>query len=125
MIIICPHCSEVFETIPAPMQSNESKYDKALEIIEACLAHYRVTESEIIGKRRTKHLAACRHMAMYLIRKYCRYSHKDTAAFFFKDHTTTIHAEKRIENSLFTKGDLFDDLLKLEKVIKQPQLKVA
>jgi hypothetical protein len=48
-----------------------------------------------------------------------------TGGILKRDHTTVIHAEKRLNNCLFTKGDLYSDLLKIQAIIEQQPLKAA
>jgi chromosomal replication initiation ATPase DnaA len=115
----------VFETIPQTNQQKEMRYKKALEIIEVCKDYFNVTQTKLFSRSRKSEIASCRHMAMYLIRKYCRFSHMMTGGILKRDHTTVIHAEKRLNNCLYTKGDLYPDLLKIEAIIEQQPLKAA
>lgn len=120
MICICPNCKEVFETIPQSSEKQAARHKKALTIIELCRDNFDVTQSQLFGKRRMVEVVAARHSAMYLIRKYCRYSYDNIGKMFNRDHTTAIHAENRIKNSLYTKQDLYDDIKTLETQIEEP-----
>jgi chromosomal replication initiator protein len=119
MICICPNCKEVFETIPQSSETKETRYKKALTIIELCKDHFSVTRSGVLGKRRNIDVVAVRHAAMYLIRKYCRYSYLAIGNMFNRDHSTAIHADNRVKNAIFTQQDLYEDIIKLEAAIDQ------
>jgi chromosomal replication initiator protein len=126
MIAICPHCGEVFESIRPTQAKSQQRIDQAQSIITLCSDQLLVKRDDVLGHRRKKNETAARHLAMYLIRRYCAYSYKDTGKLFDRDHTVVIHAEKRVKNSIFTKADLFNDLVRLQIILDhEPHLKVA
>lgn len=115
MICVCPHCNHVFESAPTTQQVEPIK---PFEIIDMCRKYFGVSEILLKGRKRDRDLAACRHLAVYLIDKHCNYTKSNIARLLNRDHTTVIHAIKRVNNSLFTKMDLYDDLKYLEREIE-------
>ena len=68
-------------------------------IIKVCADHFGVTVKEVISGGRTKQLALARQVAMYVLRATLSLSLKEIGGLFGdKDHTTVMHAIKRVGN---------------------------
>jgi chromosomal replication initiator protein len=77
------------------------------DIIKAVANHYHVKQTAIKGKVRVKSLVTARHVAMYLMDLELNIPLVEIGRWFSnRDHTTVIHAKKKISNNL-----LKDDLL--------------
>ncbi len=61
------------------------------KIFSAIQNRYGVTKSELIGKKRTKEIAAARHLSVYVIREITEMSYPSIAKIFDRDYAT-IHA---------------------------------
>lgn len=60
--------------------------------------HFRVKTSDILGAKRTRSIAVPRRIAMYLSRELTNHSYPEIGVFFGnKDHSTVIHAVKKVE----------------------------
>ncbi|MCG3198016.1 MAG: Chromosomal replication initiator protein DnaA [bacterium] len=60
--------------------------------------HFRVKTSDILGSKRTRSIAVPRRIAMYLSRELTNHSYPEIGVFFGnKDHSTVIHAVKKVE----------------------------
>uniref|UniRef100_A0A7C3N7Q1 Chromosomal replication initiator protein DnaA n=1 Tax=candidate division WOR-3 bacterium TaxID=2052148 RepID=A0A7C3N7Q1_UNCW3 len=71
------------------------------EIKKIVADYYKISESQLVGKRRTSSLVIPRQVAAYLLKKYGNLSLKETASELGKkDHSTIIHAIKKIESEL-------------------------
>lgn len=69
------------------------------EIINTVAKYFKITTKQIRSKKRTKSIVVPRQIAIYLIRTYTDLSLKDIAAKVNrKDHSTVIHALKKIES---------------------------
>jgi chromosomal replication initiator protein len=67
-------------------------------IIKACAEHFGVTVKDITNGGRTKQLALARQVAMYVLRATLSLSLKEIGGLFGnKDHTTVMHAIKRVD----------------------------
>ncbi len=85
-------------------------------IIKACAEHFGVTVKEITNGGRTKQLALARQVAMYVLRATLSLSLKEIGALFGnKDHTTVMHAIRRV-GDLRTKDPAF--AARLDKLSK-------
>jgi chromosomal replication initiator protein len=85
-------------------------------IIKACAEHFGVTLKEITNGGRTKQLALARQVAMYVLRATMKLSLKEIGNLFGnKDHTTVMHAIKRV-GELKTEDPAFD--ARLDKLLK-------
>ncbi len=69
-----------------------------LRIINAVCLVYDVTYDQLRAPNRGKEeIADARHMAMYLMRRHTKMSLKGIAGLFRRDHTTVMHAQRRID----------------------------
>jgi chromosomal replication initiator protein len=86
-------------------------------IIKTCAEHFGVTVREITNGGRTKQLALARQVAMYVLRSTLSLSLKEIGGLFGnKDHTTVMHAVKRV-GDLRIKDPAFAS--RLEKLAKE------
>jgi chromosomal replication initiator protein len=70
-------------------------------------AYYRVTLADLKTKKRNKNVVLPRQVAMYLTRKLTTHSLPEIgAAFGGKDHTTVLHAYKKIEKDFMTNPEV-------------------
>ena len=81
----------------------------ANDIITKVCIYYNVSTDEIKGRKRFRNYVLARHMAMFLIRTRVKLKLKAVGMMFHRDHTTTMHAMKSIQNQLDT-----DDLIKAD-----------
>jgi chromosomal replication initiator protein len=87
-------------------------------IIKACADHFGVTLKDITSGGRTKQLALARQVAMYLLRSTLSLSLKEIGGLFGnKDHTTVMHAVRRVGNLRTTDPSFAARLDKLAKGI--------
>ncbi|MEE9591558.1 MAG: chromosomal replication initiator protein DnaA [Thermodesulfobacteriota bacterium] len=71
------------------------------DIQKAAASFFNIKVSDLKSKRRLKKIALPRHIAMYLAREYSKVSYPEIGASFGgKDHSTAIHAFKKIERDL-------------------------
>ncbi len=71
------------------------------EIQKAVVLHFNIKISDLKSKRRHKTIATPRQIAMYLARKYGKFSFPEIGdSFGGKDHSTAIHAVKKIEKAM-------------------------
>jgi chromosomal replication initiator protein len=78
------------------------KREITTEIIQQAVASkFNVSIGDLLGKRRTQNIALARHVAMYLCRKLTGRSYPEIGAVFGgRDHSTAIHACKKLEDCL-------------------------
>ena len=76
------------------------------EIQATVASFYRVTASELKSARRQYHIALARQVAMYICREITPFSYPVIAVHFGKrDHTTAMHACKKIEARIYCDAD--------------------
>ena len=81
------------------------------EIIRVCAAQFHVPEVEIVSHRRHKEAVRARQVAMYLAKKLTMNSLPQIARRIGgRDHTTAIHAVRKIEELLATDAELAKDV---------------
>lgn len=76
------------------------------KIFGAIQNRYGVTKSELIGKKRTKEIAAARHLSVYVIREITEMSYPSIAKIFDRDYAT-IHASFEQVSKKYDTDSLF------------------
>lgn len=84
------------------LTKDKSEKILSLEEIQKTVAQfYNIKQSDMKSKRRQQAIAMPRQMAMFVARKYGKFSFPEIGfSFGGKDHSTAIHACKKIENQL-------------------------
>ena len=74
---------------------------KPQEVIKTVANHYRIKQSAIKGKRRTKEVVAARHAAMFVLKKELNMPLEEIGKWFSgRDHTSVLHAVNKIEQEI-------------------------
>lgn len=82
-------------------QKQEKIYAKPLDIIKTISNQYHIKLMDIRGPKRSKPVATARHIAMYLIKHHLDMPFTEIGRYFGdRDHTSVMHAVKKIETSL-------------------------
>ncbi|AKM80995.1 MAG: chromosomal replication initiation protein [Candidatus Pacebacteria bacterium GW2011_GWF2_38_9] len=95
------------------VRQNQQKIIKAKpqDIIKTVANHYRMKQSAVRGKRRSKELVKARHIAMYLLRNELQISLEEIGQWFSgRDHSSVIHAVKKIEQDLIVDHGVQQDV---------------
>lgn len=88
-------------------------------ILRTVSEHYGVPVSDLTGRRRQRAIAGPRHVAMYLCRKATEHSLPEIGrAFGGRDHTTVMHAVKKIESALGTDNTMRSDVDAIEASLR-------
>jgi len=88
-------------------------------IQETVSEHFNLSSGDLESKRRTKAIAEPRQVAMYLSRKYTNASYADIGdQFGGRDHSTVIHAEKKIDKACEEQTELGDQVRRLESQLR-------
>lgn len=89
------------------------------EIMKAVAKFYQVSLADIRSERKNRQLALPRQLAMYLCRKYSHLSLPDIGQLFGgKNHTTVLHAIRKISKASSTDPLLKDSMSKLESSLR-------
>lgn len=100
-----------------PRDANTVTLDKIVDVVAK---HFRVKVSELLGHKRTRTLTVPRQVAMYIARQLTDHSYPEIAAYFGnRDHSTVIHACRRIESEMETNNDM---RLKINALMAQLRL---
>ena len=82
------------------------------KIFGAVYKKYNIKKEEIIGSRRTKEVAAARHIAIYLVRTVTEMSLPNIGKIFNRDHSTVMSSvetvEKRLRNDALLNVEIHD-----------------
>jgi chromosomal replication initiator protein len=91
------------------------------ELIQQQVAdYYGIDLDTLLSKDRTQTIATARQVAMYLSRELTSLSYPIIGnAFGGRDHTTVIHAERKIKKLLSERRDLYDQVTELTNSIRQ------
>jgi chromosomal replication initiator protein len=81
-------------------------------------AHYQLRVTDLLSKRRTRNIARPRQMAMFLAKSLTQHSLPEIGeAFGGRDHTTVLHACRKIDSLCETDARLREDQAKLLRVL--------
>lgn len=69
-------------------------------IVAKVCQSYAITKEEIFGKSRIQNVAEARQVAMYFFKSKLEFSYPAISKFFKRDHTTAMHAFKKIETRI-------------------------
>lgn len=111
--------SLIKELLQNQFKGQEAKKKTTVESIQQIVAeYYRLSSEELKSPRRHKGLSYPRHVAMYLCKKHLNLSFPEIGRRFGgKDHTTVLHAVRKIESLLEIDANLQSDVAILEKTI--------
>jgi chromosomal replication initiator protein len=95
----------------------------AAEIIEQVADYFRLSEDDLLSRSRKQAVAQARQIAMYLCRELTdeSYSHIGTR-FGGRDHSTVIHAYRKIDEKLESDTGLREDVSSLESRLRNRSL---
>ena len=95
----------------------------AAEIIEQVADYFRLSEDDLLSRSRKQAVAQARQIAMYLCRELTdeSYSHIGTR-FGGRDHSTVIHAYRKIDEKLESNTSLREDVSSLESRLRNQSL---
>jgi len=93
----------------------------SMEMVQKSVAgYYKISLAELRNRSRTKNIVLPRQIAMYLARRLTNLSLPEIGnAFGGKDHTTVMHACKKIERELQQQVDIKDTVEQLSTSLKQ------
>jgi chromosomal replication initiator protein len=84
---------------------------KPQDVIKTVANHYRIKQSALKGKRRTKEIVNARHSAMFLLRKELNMPLEEIGKWFSgRDHTSVLHAINKIEKEISEEGLMKQDI---------------
>lgn len=88
------------------------------EIIKTVANHYRLKQTALKGKRRVKSLVIARHIAMYLLKSELNLPLAEIGRWFSgRDHTSVLHAVRKIERDLKTDNIIMRDVSALRTTL--------
>lgn len=92
---------------------------RVVDIIQnACCVHFAVSRKEMLSPRREARIVRARHVAMYLAKILTDYSFPEIARCFGdRDHTTVLHACRKIKHLAETDRQMKLNLDALELII--------
>ena len=90
------------------------------DIQKATSEHFGLKQADLISERRNRSVARPRQAAMWLAKQLTTRSLPDIGRRFGgRDHTTVIHAVKRIEELRSTDSALDDELIRLQRMLEE------
>ena len=98
-----------------PWAQNSEKQMSYESILEAISNFYSIPVKDIVGKSRIKEIANARHIAMYFAYHHMKATLKDIASYFGgRDHTSVLHAVKKIQQVMKDNGDKAHQIYEIE-----------
>ena len=89
------------------------------DVIKTVAKHYHLKPIMITGKKRQKPIANARHLAMYLLKKDLGLSLVEIGRWFGgRDHTSIIHAVRKIDKKLLEDYQLNEDINQIRQALR-------
>ena len=102
------------------MPDNADPEIAASSIMDTTAAYFDITVDELCGPSRNRNLVNARQIAMYLCRELTELSLPKIGQLFGgRDHTTVMHAERKIREGLKERRTLFNQVTELTNKIRQ------
>jgi len=90
-----------------------------IEVIKSVSNHFRLKQSELKGNKRLKHIVTARHITMYLMKKELQMPLADIGKWFSnRDHTSVLHAVRKVELDIVQKPDLHQEVSALVTTLR-------
>jgi chromosomal replication initiator protein len=114
---------DLAETVLKDLITDEGAQEiTSAQIIAATADYFNLTVDELNSKSRTRTLVTARQIAMYLLRELTDMSlPRIGAELGGRDHTTVIHAERKIRELMAERRAIFNQVTELTNRIKQSQ----
>lgn len=98
----------------------QKPHQNGRQIAEAVAAYYRLSFEVLCGKQRDKYIVLPRQVAMYLIRQETQASLSEIGKLLGgRDHTTVLHAWKKIDRDIQTDPILRRDITALREQLER------
>ena len=98
----------------------EVRPPKVEEIQRVVARHFRVSVSDMVSARRTKNVVIPRQVAMYLAKTMTPRSLPEVGRRFGnRDHTTVLHAVRKVEELITTDKQMAEDIETLKRLLDQ------
>ena len=107
------------QTFLSPHMRGADKRVTVDEIQKVVADYFKLKQADLLSERRTRAVARPRHVAMYLAKQLTTRSYPDIGRRFGgRDHTTVLHAVKRIDELKATEAGLATDLEAITRKLK-------
>ena len=108
--------NETGEIINKTIEGIYKKIDEE-QIIKAISKFFNISEEELLSRKRNKNLVEPRQIFIYLLRELAGAPYTYIAKKTGRDHTTAIHAYKKIEEEINKNSKLYDKILLIKESI--------
>ena len=112
---------KVVEEIIEKTVQNFSRRVSDSQIIKSVAEFYNIWLGDITGKVRRKEIVEPRQVAMYLLRDILEMSYPYIGEKLGKDHTTAIHAVRKINHEINKNSSLFQKIITIKELIFKAQ----
>lgn len=80
--------------------------------------YYKISHSDMVGKKRPRHITYARKIAMYLCRQMLDLPFNDIGKKFNRDHTTVLYSVSDVEKQLKESRDMNEEIEALKMIIR-------
>lgn len=108
---------KVVEEIIEKTVQNFGRRVSDAQIIKSVVEFYGISAGDIVGKIRRKEIVEPRQVAMYLLRDILDMSYPYIGEKLGKDHTTAIHAVRKINREINKNSSLFQKIITIKELI--------
>ena len=96
-----------------------SKRLSVMDIQKEVESFYKVSHSDLVGKKRSREIAYARQIAIYLCRQMLDLPYNDIGKKFNRDHTTVMYSVTNVEKKMQESRELREELETLSQMIRE------
>ena len=96
-----------------------SKRLTILDVQKEVESFYKVSHSDLVGKKRSREIAYARQIAIYLCRQMLDLPYNDIGKKFNRDHTTVMYSVTNVEKKMQESRELREELETLSQIIRE------
>jgi len=112
-----PTLDETKKILSSILISKQSKIINKKDVINTVTTFFEINKDDLLSKSRKKRVALPRQIIMFLFKKELQMSYPEIGEYFKRDHTTALHAFKKIENDIKNNQRIKEDIEYLNNLL--------
>jgi chromosomal replication initiator protein len=112
-----PTLEETKKILSSILASKQNKTVSKKDIVNTVITFFEINKDDLLSKSRKKKVALPRQITMFLFKKELKMSYPEIGEYFKRDHTTALHAFKKIEVDIKNNQRIKEDIEYLNNLI--------
>jgi len=112
-----PTLAETKKILSSILASKQSKVVNKKDIISVVITFFEINKDDLLSKSRKKKIVLPRQIIMFLFKKELEMSYPEIGEYFKRDHTTALHAFKKIRKDIENNQKMKEDVEYLSNLL--------